>query len=107
MTASLVAAASVVAVFRTAREVLGNQAALSWPLLAAFTYGLGSTMMAYSGLAWHDTLATGYLMIALYLIVRALATEGRAAARPGHAAGCPSEIVGDFRTAQRAVPTNG
>ena len=70
LTASLVTAASVVAVFRTASEIMGDRTALFWPLLAAFTYGLGSTMLAYSGLAWHDTLATGYLAIAIYLVTR-------------------------------------
>ncbi|HKP93024.1 MAG TPA: hypothetical protein VJS88_03935, partial [Chthoniobacterales bacterium] len=124
LTASLVTAASVVAVFKTAREILDDETALFWPLLAALSYGLGSTMMAYSGLAWHDTLATGYLAIALYLVMRSGrtaqravpsrigpprgVTEGRASARPGQAEACPSEgsaNVAALRTAQRAVPT--
>jgi hypothetical protein len=69
LTASLVTAVSVVAVFRVAHEFAGGAAALSWPLFAALSYGLATTILAYSGIAWHDTLATGYLTIALYLVV--------------------------------------
>ena len=69
LTASLVAAASVVAVFRIAEEFAGEASTLSWPLFAALSYGLATTVLAYSGIAWHDTLATGYLTIALYLVV--------------------------------------
>ena len=70
LTASLVTAAAAVAVFRTAREFAPDARSLFWPLLAASSYGLASTAFAYSGIAWHDTLATGYLAVALYLVVR-------------------------------------
>lgn len=70
LTASLVTAASSVAVFRLAREFAPDPRSLFWPLLAALSYGLASTAFAYSGIAWHDALATGYLTIALYLVVR-------------------------------------
>ena len=70
LTASLVTAASVVAVFRIAGSLAGDTSPLSWLLFAALAYGLATTILAYSGIAWHDTLATGYLTIALYLIVR-------------------------------------
>lgn len=79
LTASLVTAAASVALFRLARELAPDArtrerahgpATLFWPLLAALSYGLASTAFAYSGIAWHDALATGYLTIALYLVVR-------------------------------------
>jgi hypothetical protein len=97
MTASLVTAASVVAVFRMARAILGDATAFFWPLLAALSFGLGSTMTAYSGLAWHDTLATGYLAIAFYLSARALRGENDW-----------SGVVGDraVQTAERFVVTS-
>jgi hypothetical protein len=47
-----------------------DSGSLFWPLLAALSYGLATTAFAYSGIAWHDALATGYLTIALYLAVR-------------------------------------
>ena len=68
LTASLVTAAAGVAVFRTARGLIGESAGLFWPLLAALSYGLGSTAFAYSGVAWHDSLAAGYLALALCLL---------------------------------------
>ncbi|MCA1622098.1 MAG: hypothetical protein LC795_23070 [Acidobacteria bacterium] len=72
LTASLVTAAASVAVFRTARGLCAEGAgrAVFWPLLAALSYGLGSTAFAYSGIAWHDSLAAGYLAMALCLLVR-------------------------------------
>ena len=72
LTASLVTAAASVAVFRTARGLAAEAPgrALFWPLIAALSYGLGSTAFAYSGIAWHDSLAAGYLTTALCLLVR-------------------------------------
>ncbi len=79
LTASLVTAAASVAVFRLAREfapdsreraLASDSGSLFWPLLAALSYGLATTAFAYSGIAWHDALATGCLTIALYLSVR-------------------------------------
>jgi hypothetical protein len=80
LTASLLTAASALAVFRLAREFAPGDSSLFWPLLAALSYGLASTAFAYSGIAWHDTLATAYLTVALYLAVRLRReTEGRRA----------------------------
>jgi len=67
-TTSLVLAASAVAVFRIARRLTHSRQSLFWPLLTAGAYGLGTTVFAYSGIAHHDALATGYLVIAFYLI---------------------------------------
>ncbi|HUS11953.1 MAG TPA: hypothetical protein VMZ30_15920 [Pyrinomonadaceae bacterium] len=67
-TSSLVTAAATLAVFRVARLLTVSES-LSWPLASAFLYGFGTTAFAYSGFAYHDTLASGYLVIAFYLVV--------------------------------------
>jgi len=65
-TSSLVTAAAALAVFRIARELTGDES-FSWPLASALLYAFGTTAFAYSGFAYHDTLASGYLVIAFYL----------------------------------------
>ncbi|MGI8838498.1 MAG: hypothetical protein ACR2H4_17925 [Pyrinomonadaceae bacterium] len=65
-TSSLVQAAAAVAVFRIARLFTRGES-LSWPLASAFLYAFGTTAFAYSGFAYHDTLASGYLVVAFYL----------------------------------------
>jgi hypothetical protein len=67
-TTSFVLALSAVAVFRIARKLTSESQSLSWPMLATFAYALATTIFAYSGIAHHDALATGYLVIAFYLI---------------------------------------
>jgi hypothetical protein len=67
-TVSLVLAASAVAVFRISLRLTKETQSLFWPLLTTFAYALGSTAFAYSGIAHHDALATGYLVLAFYLI---------------------------------------
>jgi len=93
-TTSLVLAASGVALFGVAREMTaegrsllhptrsstpaemlgwGPRAArvgtpLFWPLAATLSYALATSALAYSGIAHHDALATGYLVIAFYFI---------------------------------------
>jgi hypothetical protein len=67
-TTSLVLAVSALAVFRIARKLTLDKQSLFWPMLTALTYALGTTVFAYSGIAHHDALATGYLLIAFYLI---------------------------------------
>jgi hypothetical protein len=69
-TASLVTAASAIAVFRIALIFTPESRGLFWPLLTALTHTLGTTAFAYSGIAWHDSIATGYLVFAFYLLVR-------------------------------------
>lgn len=66
-TSSLILAASAVALFSIAREL---STTLFWPLAAALSYALASTAFAYSGIAHHDILATGFLVIAFYLILQ-------------------------------------
>ena len=96
LTASLVTAAAAVAVFGTAREFLkesggGRGGGVFWPLVAALSYGLGSTAFAYSGVAWHDSLAAGYMTLALWLVLRL----GRGGARrPGAASFAAGALLG-------------
>ena len=91
-TASLVTAASAIALFRAAR-VIAPDSALRWPLLAALAYGLASTACAYSGIAYHDTLATGYLAIAFYLAIR-LARADDEGAKGSVLAACCGALLG-------------
>jgi 4-amino-4-deoxy-L-arabinose transferase-like glycosyltransferase len=67
-TTSLVLALSAVAVFRIVCKLANESPSLFWPLLTTFAYALATTVFAYSGIAHHDALATGYLVIAFYLI---------------------------------------
>ena len=67
-TTSLVTALTALAVFRIARELTSSETLL-WPLASAFSYGLATTALVYSGIAHHDALAAGYLVIAFYLVV--------------------------------------
>jgi hypothetical protein len=92
-TSSLVTAAAGLAVFRLARELTPGGPALFWPLLSALAYGLGSTAFAYSGVAWHDSLAAGYLTIALYLVVR-LPRETSGGRGPAVRAACAGLLLG-------------
>lgn len=85
LTASLVAAASSVALFRAARLFTPTRG-IFWPLIATLSYALGSTVLAYSGIAWHDTLGTGYLAIGCYCILRL--PTARRPALVGVGAGC-------------------
>jgi len=91
LTASLVTAAASVAVFRAARGFAPEGSGLFWPLLAALSYGLGSTAFAYSGIAWHDTLAAGYLTLALCLLFGL--SRGRAR-RPSARAASAGALLG-------------
>ena len=63
-TTSLVLAASAVALFEVARELAADGSALFWPLAATLSYALATTAFSYSGIAHHDAIATGYLVIA-------------------------------------------
>jgi hypothetical protein len=65
-TSSLVTAAAALAVFRVAREFTSREG-LWWPLASGLLYAFGTTAFAYSGFAYHDTLSSGYLVIAFYL----------------------------------------
>ncbi|HEX8501676.1 MAG TPA: hypothetical protein VF659_13915 [Pyrinomonadaceae bacterium] len=92
LTASLVTAAAAVAVFRTVRDFGAEGPRLFWPLLAALSYGLGSTAFAYSGIAWHDSLAAGYLALALCLLFRL--SRGGGGGKPGAVASAAGALLG-------------
>ena len=84
-TSSLVAAAAALAVFRIARQFTAGS--LSWPLACAVIYAFGTTAFAYSGFAYHDTLASGFLVIAFYLVVLLARRQASARTAPVVAAG--------------------
>ncbi|HEX3279824.1 MAG TPA: hypothetical protein VHR36_01220, partial [Pyrinomonadaceae bacterium] len=67
-TSSLAIAAAALAVFRITRLLTGGESLL-WPLASAILYAFGTTAFAYSGFAYHDTLASGYLVVAFYLVM--------------------------------------
>jgi hypothetical protein len=82
-TTSLILAASGLALFGLARSMTADGQSLLhdtganrggeplfWPLAATLSYALGTTALAYSGIAHHDALATGYLVIAAYLTLQ-------------------------------------
>ncbi|MEP6568943.1 MAG: hypothetical protein ABJC10_04145 [Acidobacteriota bacterium] len=82
-TSSLVLAASGVALFIIARELTAKGRSLlhptravragttiCWPLATTLCYAFATTVFPYSGIAHHDALATGYLVLAFYLIFR-------------------------------------
>ena len=68
LTSSLVQAVAAVAVFRIAR-MFTQEKNLCWPLTSAILYAFGTTAFAYSGFAYHDTLASAYLVVAFYLVL--------------------------------------
>jgi hypothetical protein len=70
LTTSLVLAASGVALFGIAREMTAHSRSLFWLLAVMLSYALATTAFPYSGIAHHDALATGYLVIAFYLILQ-------------------------------------
>lgn len=71
LTAALLTALSVVALFRLAREMAGaNSTALFWPLVTALIYGLATTVYSYSGIAHHDAIATAFVVMAFYAAFR-------------------------------------
>jgi hypothetical protein len=82
-TASFVLAASGVALFGIARELTADGhgilhpgptgrvgTPLFWPLTATLCYAFATTAFSYSGIAHHDVLASGYLVIAFYLLLQ-------------------------------------
>ena len=78
-TTSFVLAASGVALFGIARELTADGhgilhptrgAPLFWPLAATLSYAFATTAFSYSGIAHHDVLASGYLVIAFYLLLQ-------------------------------------
>ena len=76
LTTSLVLAASAVGVFGIAQSLTKDSQSLFWPMLTTFAYALATTVFPYSGIAHHDALATGYLVLAFYFIFQ-ISRQGR------------------------------
>ena len=82
-TSSLVLAASGVALFNIASELTAKSRGrlhstraaragtpLFWPLTTTLSYAFATTVFPYSGIAHHDALASGYLVLAFCFIFR-------------------------------------
>lgn len=67
-TASFATALSAFAVFRVVLR-LQKSRELFWPITATLVYAFATTAFPYSGIAWHDSIATAYLVIAFCLII--------------------------------------
>lgn len=76
LTTSLVLAASAVGVFGIAQTLTKDAQSLFWPLLTTFAFALATTVFPYSGIAHHDALATGYLVLGFYFIFQ-ISRQGR------------------------------
>lgn len=66
LTASLLAALGAIAVFRCVL-LLQNSTELFWPIMVTLVYAFATTVFPYAGIAWHDSLATSYLVLSFYL----------------------------------------
>jgi hypothetical protein len=65
LTASLLTALGAVAVFRSVL-LLQHSTDLFWPITLTLIYAFATTAFPYSGIAWHDSLATSYLALSFY-----------------------------------------
>ncbi|MBD0373307.1 MAG: hypothetical protein ICV60_20890 [Pyrinomonadaceae bacterium] len=80
-TASLVAALASVALYRLSRAMARRGASRFWPLAVALLYTLATTVFPYAGIAHHDAIASGFVVIAFYFAFRTAqdSEEGRRA----------------------------
>lgn len=69
-TASLVAALSATLLYRLARAMTKEGASRSWPLAAALVYAFATTLLPYAGIAHHDVIASGFVLIAFHFAFR-------------------------------------
>jgi hypothetical protein len=76
LTSSLVTALGALAVFRIVL-LLQHSQKLFWPITVTLVYALATTAFPYSGIAWHDSLATAYLVVAFYFFLEARRAERR------------------------------
>jgi hypothetical protein len=77
LTASLFTALAGMAVFRSVL-LLQKSTELFWPLMATLIYAFATTAFPYSGIAWHDSLATSYLGLSFYVFLESgRAEDGR------------------------------
>jgi hypothetical protein len=66
-TAALATAAGGLAVFKLSEGLSGGRGR-RWAILGTFAFGFATTAFPYSGIAHHDAIASGYLIVAFYLI---------------------------------------
>ena len=74
LTGSLVTGFSVMGVFKIVSR-LHPSVSILWPIVCALVYGFATTAFPYAGIAWHDSIATGYLVWAFYLLLRIRTSE--------------------------------
>lgn len=76
LTASLLTTLGALAVFRSVL-LLQNSGGLFWPIAVTLIYALATTAFTYSGIAWHDSLATSYLVFSFYLFLEVERTQNK------------------------------
>jgi hypothetical protein len=74
LTGSLVTALGALAVFRIVLLLQGS-VELFWPIATTLVYAFATTAFPYSGIAWHDSLAAGYLILSCYFFLEMRRTE--------------------------------
>jgi hypothetical protein len=74
LTGSLGTALGALAVFRIVL-LLQDSEELFWPITTTLIYAFATTAFPYSGIAWHDTLATSYLILSFYLFLEISRSE--------------------------------
>lgn len=74
LTGSLLTALGAVGVFRIVL-MLQESNTLFWPITITLVYAFATTAFAYSGIAWHDSLATAYLILATCFFLESRRSE--------------------------------
>src|SRR5690348_1818311 len=74
LTASLLLSISGVAVFRCVL-LLQDSRELFWPITVTLIYAFATTAFPYSGIPWHDSLATSYLVLSFYFLLESERTK--------------------------------
>ena len=74
LTGSLGTALGALAVFRII-ILLQHSQEMFWPITIALIYALATTAFPYSGIAWHDSLATAYLILSFSFFLEMRRTE--------------------------------
>jgi hypothetical protein len=82
LTASLVTALAAVALYRLARSMTAHgKSTHLWPLAVALLYAWATTLFPYAGIAHHDVIGSGFVVLAFYFasqLAQGPAPEGRA-----------------------------
>lgn len=69
-TASLVAALSAALLYRLALAMTKEGASRLWPIAAALVYAFATTLFPFAGIAHHDVIASGFVLIAFHFAFR-------------------------------------